>query len=437
MSGLAVVMAEMGYAVSGCDCQPGSAAESLKAFRIEVHAGHDASHVAEADVVVYTTALPKEHEELSAARERGIPVLTRAEMLGRLMAEKYGIAVAGTHGKTTTTSMLAKVLEDGGLNPTILVGADPGRLSENAKYGDSNILVTEACEAFKSFHELWPDVTIITNIEPDHLDEYGSFDAVIESFRKFLSQVKDTGLAVMCADCPTARSVVPSVKARVITYGMGDADCRACNMELGTPQPAFDVVLKGKNLGRFQLRVGGEHNVRNALAVIAVATELGVRVDKIKGALNEFAGASRRFEVLGTENGITIVDDYAHHPTEIAVTLKAARAWGRRIVAVFQPHMYSRTQLFADSFADSLKLADEVIVTDVYPAREAPIPGVSGDMIVTRINTDGVSKARFVADKQQVAGELAHIVKPGDMVIVMGAGDIRAAGEAFLALLRS
>lgn len=436
MSGLALVLDRMGYRVSGCDIRPGDVAEKFRSLGIKVSVGHDAAHLTGVGMIVASAAIPDTNPEVIAARAAGIPILSRAEALGSLMDVKNGIAISGTHGKTTTTSMVAIVLESAGLDPTILIGGDLDALGGNAKLGASDLLVAEACEAYGSFLELAPQMAVILNIEHDHHDCYPTLDDVIKSFEQFLSQIKPDGLAIMCTDCPNVRRVIPAISERVVTYGLdADADYRAVDVDADSPEPTFRVVNRGVDLGEFELEVPGLHNVRNAVAAIAVATELGVRPEVIREALTRFHGAGRRFEVLGTARGITVVDDYAHHPTEIQATLDGARSWHRRVIAVFQPHLYSRTESLADDFAKALKSADMVIVTEIYAAREKPKPGVSGSMIADLINAGVPDKARFISDKNAVAGELLPILEPGDLVIVMGAGDIRASGEDLLARL--
>lgn len=436
MSALAIVMAQMGYRITGSDLRPDAAAERLAPLGVTVFTGHDGAHVSGADLVVASAAVPDDNPELVAARADGIPVWSRARMLGCLMSGNVGIAVAGTHGKTTTTAMLAAILEAAGLDPTVLIGGDLELLNGNAKLGQSDLFVAEACEAFNSFLELAPRIAVVTNIEGDHLDYHGSLEGVVSSFRKFLCQIEANGCAVMCIDCPNVREIIPAIGRRIVTYGLSeDADCRARDVDAATPEPSFQVALRGRSLGMFSLRVPGLHNVQNALAAIAVGCELGADPESIRDALGDFHGAGRRFEVLGTANGIMVVDDYAHHPTEIRATLAAARTWGRRMVAVFQPHLYSRTQLLAGDFAKSLREADVVFLTEIYAAREKPMPGVSAAMIAGLINQDVPGRARFVADEERLADELIPVLKPGDLVVVMGAGDIRSAAEAVLARL--
>ena len=438
MSGLAVVMAGMGYSVSGCDLRPDEVVERLAALGVKVYAGHDAAHVSGAEMVVASAAVPETNPELVAARERGIPVLSRAQMLGRLMSGRCGIAVSGTHGKTTTTSMIALLLESAGLDPTILIGGDLDLLRGNAKLGQSDLFVTEACEAYNSFLELAPRMAIVTNIEHDHHDCYGSLEDVMSSFRQFLSQIEEGGCAIVCIDCPTVREVIPSIRQRVITYGLSeDAEVRAYGADTDVPDPSFRAICAGQDLGRFELHVPGVHNVLNALAAIAVGCRLDVAPDTMRAALLDFGGVDRRFEVLGTAGGITIVDDYAHHPTEIRATLEAARTWRRRVIAVFQPHLYSRTEHLARGFAESLRAADEVVLTEIYAAREKPRPGVSAKMIADMINAIDPDKARFVAEKEALPDALLPVLKPDDLVVFMGAGDIRTSAEGLLGRLRN
>ena len=438
MSGLAVVMAGMGYRVSGCDLRPAETAEKLGQLGVKVYTGHDAAHISGAEMVVASAAVPDTNPELVAARERGIPVLSRAQMLGRLMSGRCGIAVSGTHGKTTTTSMIALLLESAGLDPTILIGGDLDLLRGNAKLGQSDLFVTEACEAYNSFLELAPRIAVVTNIEHDHHDCYGSLEDVMSSFRQFLSQIEEGGCAIVCSDCPNVRDVIPAIRQRVITYGLSeDAEVRAYGVDTDVPDPSFRAMCAGQDLGRFELHVPGVHNVLNALAAIAVGRRLDVAPDTMRAALLDFGGVDRRFEVLGTAGGIMIVDDYAHHPTEISATLEAARTWRRRVVAVFQPHLYSRTEHLARGFAESLMAADEVVLTEIYPAREKPRPGVSAKMIADMINAVDPDKARFVADKDRLPEELMPTLKPGDLVAFMGAGDIRTSAEGLLERLRN
>jgi UDP-N-acetylmuramate--alanine ligase len=332
--------------------------------------------------------------------------------------------------------MVALVLEAAGLDPTILIGGDLGLLGGNAKLGKGDFFVTEACEAYGSFLSLRPRMAVVTNIEHDHHDCYPTLGDVMSAFRTCLSQVEAGGCVIACADCPNTRELIPDISERVVTYAIWeDAHVRATDVDVRSPSPTFKVSCPDRDLGTFRLNVPGAHNVSNALAAVAVGCELGVEPEVMRSALAEFAGAERRFDVLGTARGITVVDDYAHHPTEVRASLEAARAWGRRVVAVFQPHLFSRTEALAADFANSLGSADEVIVTEIYAAREQPKPGVSAMMIGDAVNAVAPGKARFAPDMRGVAGEVLSHVRSGDLVVFMGAGDIRESAEELLALL--
>lgn len=437
MSGLALVMSGMGYSVSGSDRNPSDVGIRLGKLGVRVFTGHDAANISGAEFVVASAAIPEDNPEMMAARAAGITVISRAEMLGILMREKRGIAVSGTHGKTSTTSMLALMLERAALDPTILIGGVLRQIGGNAKMGSGDLFVAEACEAFGSFLELEPSVAIVTNIDADHLDCYGSLDAIKASFVRFLSQVRDGGFAVMCTDCPNVMSVLDAVKPRVVSYGLdGAADCVAHTVDVSGRTACFRASYRGSELGTFRLGVPGIHNVRNALAAIAVGCELGLDVEITRAALAEFTGAGRRFEVLGTENGITVIDDYAHHPAEVQATLTAARGWGRRVVAVFQPHLFSRTQLFAGQFAASLAEADMVFVTGIYAARELPIQGVTSSLVTDVLETARPGICRLVSERGDLVDQLLPALRDGDIVVMMGAGDIWKSGRELLDRLR-
>jgi len=435
MSGMAQVLSGLGYAISGSDINPGPTTERLSSMGVRIMAGHDPNHVEGADLVISTAAVKDDNPEVRRAVELDIPVISRAEMLGCLLTGNKGIAVAGTHGKTTTTAMLAVLLDKAGMDPTVLIGGDLDAIGGNAKLGESDYVVIEACEAFGSFLELSPSIAVVTNIEAEHLDYYGTLEGVTKAFQQFLTQVN--GTSIVCIDSPNVRKLLPSITGRVITYGESeDADIRAHEISAGKPHPKFKISIGGRSRGEFRLSVPGRHNVLNSLAVFGVGRQLGITSETIRESLAEFKGTGRRFEVLGTEFRVTVVDDYAHHPTEIAATLRAARSWHKRIVAIFQPHLFSRTQMFKNEFAEALRLADEVIISEIYPAREQPIPGVSAASISSLINKVDPGKSRFVADKLDVAGSVISTVIPGDLVVVMGAGDIRIAAEQILARLK-
>ena len=444
MSGIAAVMIRRGARVCGSDQRESENTRRLRAMGADVHIGHRPEHVGDVDIVVVSAAVPPDNPEIIAARERGIPVILRAEALGRLMSEyKHRIAIAGTHGKTTTTSMTGLVLLEGGLDPTILVGGDVEAINGNARLGDGDVFVTEACEAFSSFLELRPSVAVITNIDADHLDHYRDFASIKAAFRQFICQVEDGGCVIACADDQGVRKslaskeVFPALGMRLITYGVReDADLRAVDVDVDSPKASFSVMRDKKALGRIALNAPGTHNVLNALAAVAVGLEQGVSFPAIRSALAKYTGAGRRFEMLGEVGGVIVVDDYAHHPAEIAATLQAAkRGWRRRVVVVFQPHLYSRTKFFLKDFADSLSLAARVIVTDIYAAREKPIPGVSACQIIEAMDESGRARAEYIPNKADIADRLLPDLRPDDMVIVMGAGDIREVGEEIVSKL--
>ena len=435
MSAIAHVMHHRGARISGSDQRRSATTDRLLAEGITVAIGHDPANVDGASLVVYSAAVPQDNVELEAARQLGVPIITRAEMLGRLMAPyRHRVAVTGTHGKTTTTSMIGLVLAEAGMDPTVLIGGDLEALGGNARVGSESLFVTEACEAFNSFLELRPSIAVITNIDADHLDYHGSIENIVESFGRFVRQVDEDGCVVACLDDANVRRVLEGLNRRVVGYSIdGGGDLRAAETWVNTPAPSYELVRGGERLGRVTLGVPGLHNVANSLAAAAVGFELGVSFEDIRNGFLRFKGTGRRFEMLGILGDIMVVDDYAHHPREIRATLAAARAgWRRRIIAVFQPHLYSRTQLFAREFAEALSAADLLIVTDIYAAREKPIEGVTAALI-----SDAVERAEvhYIPDKSEIAGFLLSRVRPGDMVITLGAGDIRAVGEELVQAL--
>jgi UDP-N-acetylmuramate--alanine ligase len=440
MSGIAEILSHAGVSVSGCDARRSAATDLLQRRGIRVDLGHDPAHLDGIDMIIVTAAMKGEHAEIDAARRRGIRIMKRAEALGVIVDAKRAVGVAGTHGKTTTSAMISVVLEDAGLDPTVLVGGMVRNFETNAKSGAGDLLVVEADEYARTFHHLHPEVAVITNIEADHLEYYGSFEAILEAFRIFLTNVKPGGAVIACADDPnvrgmlgvdesTSRQVVESALGdsttrRLITYGLSeDANLRAVNLQFHERGASFEVP----GVGFFKLFVPGEHNVRNALAAIAVARYFGVPAEAIAGALAKFLGVDRRFQILGDYLGAIVVDDYAHHPTEIRATLTAARSGypGRRIVAVFQPHLYSRTRDFAREFGEALRVADVPIVTPIYAAREEPVDGLSA-----RIISDAVPGIEFLdRSNAQIVNEMRRRLGPKDIFITMGAGDVHEIAE--------
>jgi UDP-N-acetylmuramate--alanine ligase len=437
MSGLAeILLLSTPLEISGCDLQRSDNTDRLARLGARIATGHDPAHVKEADLVVISSAIVESNAEVAAARSAGIPVIRRAEMLGEIMRLKQGIAIAGTHGKTTTTSMTGLVLTEAGFDPTIVVGGRVRSLGTGARLGSGEFLVAEADEYDRSFLELTPVVAVITNVEADHLDTYRDLDEIVEAFTAFANRVAFYGAVIGCVDDAGVRRVLARVKRRVVTYGeSSEANLQARQIH---PDPAGTTfeVWEGERwlLGTVRLPIAGRHNVANALAAVAVGRELSIPFPKIAGALAAFSGVVRRFETKGEKSGVLVVDDYAHHPTEIAATLSAARQVypGRRLVALFQPHLFSRTRDFAAEFGRSLCASDVAVVTDVYPSREKPIPGVTGELVEKAARAAGHPNVLYVAEKKRVVDTLTEILKPGDLLLTMGAGDVVRLGEEFL-----
>jgi UDP-N-acetylmuramate--alanine ligase len=438
MSGLAeILLLSTPLEISGCDRERSENTDRLTALGAKIAYGHDPAHVEQADLVVISSAIAESSPEVEAARKKGIPVIRRAEMLAEIMRLKQGIGVAGTHGKTTTTSLTGMVLTEAGFDPTIVVGGRVRILGTNARLGKGDFLVAEADEYDRSFLELTPVVAVLTNIEEDHLDTYRDLADILEAFTIFANRVPFYGAVVACLDDPGVREILPRVKRRVVTYGESpEASLRAGDIRLEASGTTFDV-WEGTtwSLGTVRLPLPGRHNVLNALAAIAVGRELSIPFPTISRALKDFTGVIRRFETKGERGGVLVLDDYAHHPTEIRATLAAARQVhpGRRLVALFQPHLYSRTRDFAAEFGRSLVGCDLAIVTDVYPSREKPIPGVTGDLVAQAARSSGHTSVIYISDRKRVAGELEKVLKRGDLLLTMGAGDVVRLGEAYLA----
>jgi UDP-N-acetylmuramate--alanine ligase len=396
-----------------------------------VYIGHDAKHVAGSDLVVYSTSIPKDNPEVVAAQASGIPVLHRSQMLARILNERTGVAVAGAHGKTTTTSMIAHVLEECGVDPTFIIGGELLNAGTNAKAGKSDIVVAEADESDGSFLEYRPVYEVVTNIEPDHLEHFGGdFNNLKRAYAQFLSHLKPGGKAILCLDDPTVREMLTAVSETVITYAIhpsfvDQADFCARSIVCGDRRTQCEVYRRGELLGELTLHVPGKHNVANALAAIIVCLEAGLSFEAVAQALGTFRGAKRRFQIIGEARDILVVDDYAHHPTEIMATLNGARASGRRVIAVFQPQRFTRTYFLMDEFSRAFKEADEVIITDIYsPAGEEKIEGVTAEALVEKIRTNSHPRAQYIPTKEQVQEHLVNALRPGDMVLTMGAGDI-------------
>jgi UDP-N-acetylmuramate--alanine ligase len=437
MSGLAeILLLSTPLEISGCDLAQSENTERLLKLGAKIATGHDASHVREADLVVASSAVDEVNPEIVAAREHGIPVIRRAEMLAEIMRLKQGIAIAGTHGKTTTTSLTGMVLTEAGFDPTIVVGGRVRILGTNARLGKGDYLVAEADEFDRSFLELVPVVAVITNIEADHLDTYRDLDDIRDAFATFANRVPFYGAVVACVDDPGVASILPRVKRRIVTYGeSAGALFSARNIRLDASGTSFEVWEgEASSLGSVRLKLPGRHNVLNALAAIAVGRELSVPFPTIARALAEFTGVVRRFETKGERGGVLVVDDYAHHPTEVSATLASARQVypGRRLLALFQPHLFSRTRDFAQEFGKALTACDLAIVMDVYPSREKPREGVTGELVAFAAREAGCAEVVYVPEKERVVGELARLTRPGDVVLTMGAGDVVRFGEEFL-----
>ncbi|MEM1414664.1 MAG: UDP-N-acetylmuramate--L-alanine ligase [Myxococcota bacterium] len=444
MSGIAEVLLGHGFQVTGSDLRSNDYTRRLTEKGATIHVGHAASHVAESDVVVFSSAVPKTNPELVAARARSVPVIPRAEMLGELMRLKDGIAIAGSHGKTTTTSLVATVLRHAGLDPTVVIGGKLNALGSGAASGAGDLLVAEADESDGSFLHLTPAVAVITNIDPEHLDHYGSLDAVKDAFADFANRVPFYGLVVACLDNPNLQSILPRLEKRAVTYGLtAQAEYRARNPEMRGLSVSFEVERRGERLGRFEVRMPGMHNVLNALATVAVADELRVPHDEVREALATFEGVQRRFTIVGEVTvgegePVTIIDDYAHHATEVQVTLEAAqRAYGRRLVVAFQPHRYTRTHLLFDELSQAFNRADVLFVSDVYAAGEKPIEGADAASLVRAIRDHGHRDAAHVPKRTDLVDAIRGRLQPGDVVLTLGAGDITKTPRELLAAVKS
>ena len=437
MSGIAELLLNLGHRVSGTDLKESDLTRRLQAFGGKILIGHAAENLpADVDVVVVSSAVKRNNPEWIEARRRSVPVIPRAEMLAELMRLKEGIAIAGSHGKTTTTSMVATVLSQAGLDPTVVVGGKLNALGSNAFLGKGDAIVVEADESDGSFLRLTPTIAVVTNIDPEHLDHYGTFEKLHAAFVDFVNKVPFYGLAVLCLDHPAVQGMLPNLEKRSVTYGVSlQAEYRADNVTLEGFSAAFDAYRRGQRLGRVKLKMVGRHNVQNALAAIAVADEIGIAFEQTQAALESFSGVQRRFTVRGEAKGITVVDDYGHHPAEIMATLRGAReAFGRRLVVAFQPHRYSRTRDLMQEFATAFNDADAVALTDVYAAGEEPIPGADARTLCEAIRACGHRSVEYVPRKE-LARAVVGMAQEGDLVLTLGAGDITNASAEILSLL--
>jgi UDP-N-acetylmuramate--alanine ligase len=439
MSGIAELLANLGYEVSGSDARTSEVTNRLVSLGVRVQSGHDAAHVGDADVVVVSSAVHDDNPEVVEARRRGIPVIPRAEMLAELMRLRYGIAVAGAHGKTTTTSMIALVLERAGLDPTAVIGGRLSAFGSNARLGRGDYMVAEADESDRSFLKLSPAIALITNVDREHMESYGSWEALQQAFADFANKVPFYGAIVACADDAPIRALLPRFTRRVITYGGEESGAQIAGRGMTLEAFGSQCTVVRRNgeagevvLGELRLRVPGRHNLLNALGTVAVGLEVGVPFDRIASALGGFQGAERRFQLHGEVGGVMVVDDYGHHPTEIAAVIAAARAGiERRVVIVFQPHRYSRTRDLLDAFGDALGAADEVVLTDIYAAGEAPIAGITIEGVEAAVRRTGTS-VRVVKSLDDLPGAVAAAARPNDLVITLGAGSIGSIADRIL-----
>jgi UDP-N-acetylmuramate--alanine ligase len=445
MSGIAELLANLGYEVSGSDVRGSDVTTRLGTLGVRVRIGHDPAHVEGADVVVTSSAIRADNAEVAEARRRRIPVIPRAEMLAELMRLRFGIAIAGAHGKTTTTSMVALVLERAGLDPTAVIGGRLSAFGSNARLGRGDSIVVEADESDRSFLTLLPTIALVTNIDREHMEAYGSWEKLQDAFVEFVNKVPFYGAAVLCLDDEPVRKLLPRILRRVITYGFAAGnsgilpDVAGHDLELEPFGARCRVTQAGDRgrveLGTLSVAVPGRHNLLNALGAVAVGLELQVPFGSIAGALAEFSGAERRFQIRGEARGVLVVDDYGHHPTEIAAVVAAARAGTRRLVLVFQPHRYTRTRDLMPEFARTLAAADVVVLTDIYPAGEPPIEGVTVDALAEAIRRQTPKPLHVVRAIDALPEYVARIVRRGDLVITLGAGSIGAVGDRILAAL--
>jgi UDP-N-acetylmuramate--alanine ligase len=436
MSGIAEVLLNLGYRVSGSDLRASDTTRRLSSLGGHIAAGHAAGNVRDADVVVISSAVRRDNPEVVEARLRKIPVIPRAAMLAELMRLKVGVAIAGSHGKTTTTSLAAHLLAHAGLDPTAVVGGKVNGFGSNAKLGKGDYMVVEADESDGSFLRLSPALAIVTNVDPEHLDHWRTAEALRQGFVDFVNRVPFYGRAILCIDHPTVQSLLPDVEAPVATYGESHtADYRAEDIEVSGHAVRFAAYRKGEALGRFEVAMVGRHNALNALAVVALGDEMGLSPEVIRAGLASFQGVQRRFTVRGEVAGVTVVDDYGHHPAEVRATLRGAReAFRRRVVCLFQPHRYTRTRDLLADFATAFNDADVVLLTDIYAAGEDPIPGATAAHLAEAIRACGHRDVSLVP-RAELAGAARARVQPGDLVLTLGAGDVTAVGPELLALL--
>ena len=439
MSGIAEVLLNSGYAVSGSDLQASEATRRLSSLGAQIFVGHQEENIAgKPSVVVISTAVKYANPEVLEARRRHIPVIPRAEMLAELMRMKFGIAVAGSHGKTTTTSMVSAVLSAAGLDPTMVIGGRLHMLGSNAKLGAGDIMVAEADESDGSFLLLAPTIAVVTNIDKEHMDFHGTMERLSENFLTFINKVPFYGVAVLCSDDAHVRGLLPKVRKRFATYGLSpEAEFSAADVTMSPAGVAFTALHRGKSLGKVRLRSPGKHSATNSLAAIAVAHELEVPFSHVAQAFEAFSGIHRRFEIIGEPKGVMVIDDYGHHPSEIRATIGAIRdSWKRPLTVIFQPHRYSRTRDLFDEFLTAFEGADRLVLTDIYGAGEDPIAGATGETLYQALKRQGHLEVEYVADKSLIVAQIAGRLRAGDIALTLGAGDIYKVGEALVETLK-
>ncbi len=434
MSGIAEVLLNLGYKVSGSDLRLTETTERLQQLNATIYQGHSEKNIADVDVVVISSAVKSGNPEVMAARSRAIPVIPRAEMLAELMRLKYGIAVAGAHGKTTATSLIGMILDRGGINPTVVIGGKLNTINTNTILGTGDFMVVEADESDGSFLKLSPTIAVITNIDPEHLEYYQNINEIKRTFLQFANKVPFYGLNILCLDNEHVQDLIPQLEKRYMTYGLTpQADLQAREVTVSKLSMIFKVFYHNEELGTVELKMPGLHNVYNALAAIAIAVELNLDFSVVQDALKTFEGVQRRFQVKGEYNNIVLVDDYGHHPTEIRATLSAAKEiWKRRLVVVFQPHRYTRTRDLFKDFLTAFNQADLLLLTDIYPAGEDPLPGINAESLFLGIREHGHKNIYYHSQKEEIVDHLLTLLEPEDVVITLGAGDIWQLGEQLL-----
>jgi UDP-N-acetylmuramate--alanine ligase len=438
MSGIAEVLHNLGYDITGSDIRESDTTLRLRDLGIKIFIGHDEKNVLDAHVVVTSSAVSNSNPEVIAAKNRGIPVIPRAEMLAELGRLKYGILVAGAHGKTTTTSLIATLLGEGGLDPTVVIGGKLKAMGSNARLGQGDFLVAEADESDGSFLKLSPTIAVITNIDREHLDYFKNIENIKAAFVEFINKVPFYGVAIICKENEHTREIIPQIKRRALTYGLShDSDMNARNIRHEGAGSSFEAIYKGESIGVFTLPVPGIHNVLNSLAAILAAIELKVPIEKIRSGLAGFGGIQRRFEFKGEAKGVKVFDDYGHHPVEIRAVLKAARECfpGNRIIVIFQPHRYTRTRDLMDDFALSFGSIDGMYLMDIYPASEVPIEGVDSEALLGKIKSAGFANAVYISGRERMMERVTGELKPGDVLMTLGAGDVYKLGEEIVRVL--